>query len=186
MKNKNRMKIKCKCNVKRKKMLLNLTKEELNYIAGFIDGDGCILAQIVKRNDYKLKFQIRVSITFYQKTSRHWFLFQLHKKLCLGSLRKRNDGMSELNIVGFTPVKQLLIVLLPYLIIKKPIANLILQIIDKLENLDKLDKLDIVNIRSNFIEVCELVDKVAEFTDSKKRIINTIFVKKFWYSMNMS
>lgn len=50
---------------------MQLTKEELNYIAGFIDGDGCILAQIVARKDYKFKFQIRVSIIMYQKTTRH-------------------------------------------------------------------------------------------------------------------
>ena len=30
------------------------------YIAGFLDGDGSINAQIVQRNDYVLKFQIRV------------------------------------------------------------------------------------------------------------------------------
>lgn len=160
-----------------KRKMFDLTKEELNYIAGFIDGDGCILAQIVQRKDLKLKFEIRVSITFYQKTIRHWFLLQMQKKLGVGTLRKRNDGMSELTIVGFTPIKQLLNVLLPYLIIKKPIAKLILEIIDKLDNLNKLDN---VNIRSNFIEVCELVDKVAEFTDSKKRIINTTYVKEIF------
>jgi intein/homing endonuclease len=41
------------------------------YLAGFIDGDGCLLAQLVKRPDYLYKFQIRISINFYQKTSRH-------------------------------------------------------------------------------------------------------------------
>lgn len=49
----------------------NLSKEDLNYLAGFIDGDGCILAQLVFREDYKYKFQIRVSIILYQKSSRH-------------------------------------------------------------------------------------------------------------------
>jgi hypothetical protein len=46
-------------------------KNDLIYLAGFIDGDGCILAQIVARNDYKYLFQIRVSIILYQKTTRH-------------------------------------------------------------------------------------------------------------------
>lgn len=157
--------------------MLQLTIKELSYIAGFIDGDGCILAQIVNRKDYKLKFEIRVSITLYQKTSRYWFLLQMQKKFNMGTLRKRNDNMSELNIVGNTLVKTFLINLLPYLIIKKPVAKLVLEIIDLLDNLDKLDD---VNIRSNFIEVCELVDKVAEFTDSKKRIINSAYVKDFY------
>ena len=51
--------------------MINLTENEKAYIAGFIDGDGCILSQIIKREDYKYKFQIRVSITFYQKKKRH-------------------------------------------------------------------------------------------------------------------
>ena len=44
---------------------------ERAYIAGFLDGDGSINAQIVQRKDYALRFQIRISITFFQKTSRH-------------------------------------------------------------------------------------------------------------------
>ena len=47
--------------------LKRLSPIELS-IAGFLDGDGSIYAQIVKRYDYRLKFQIRVSIT-HQKTN---------------------------------------------------------------------------------------------------------------------
>ena len=31
----------------------------LCYIAGFLEGDGCILSQIVRRKDYKLGFELR-------------------------------------------------------------------------------------------------------------------------------
>ena len=48
-----------------------LNENEKAYIAGFIDGDGCILSQIIPRKDYVYKFQIRVSVTFYQKKNRH-------------------------------------------------------------------------------------------------------------------
>ena len=51
--------------------LKRLTHTERSYITGFLDGDGSIYAQIIKRSDYRLGFQIRVSITFYQKTTRH-------------------------------------------------------------------------------------------------------------------
>jgi len=37
------------------------------YIAGFLDGDGSIFFQIVKRKDYRIGFQIRSTIAFYQK-----------------------------------------------------------------------------------------------------------------------
>ena len=90
------------------------------YIAGFLDGDGCINAQIVKRADYKLKFQIKVYVSFYQKTKHHWFLIWLHKNLEYGSIRKRNDGMSEYTITGPDPVQNFLKQLEPMVRIKKP------------------------------------------------------------------
>lgn len=154
-----------------KNIMTKITKEELIYLAGFMDGDSNILAQIIPRHDYLYKFQIRVSIIFYQKTSRNWFLKQWHDKLKLGTLRDRNDNMSELYIVGVIPVKTILLQLMPYLIIKKPTAKLILLIIDKLDQ---------VKTRSDFIEVCKLVDKIAEYTESKKRIITAEYVSKYY------
>jgi intein-encoded DNA endonuclease-like protein len=44
-----------------------LKDEEKAYIAGFLDGDGSIMAQLVSRKDYRLRYQIRVSVVFYQK-----------------------------------------------------------------------------------------------------------------------
>jgi len=41
------------------------------YIAGFLDGDGSLMTQIVHDNTYKFKFNIRFSIGFYQKKDRY-------------------------------------------------------------------------------------------------------------------
>lgn len=41
------------------------------YLAGFIDGDGSILAQLVKRKGYRYHFQVRVQVLFFQKTKRN-------------------------------------------------------------------------------------------------------------------
>lgn len=49
----------------------DLSKEQKAYIAGFLDGNGCILAQIVKRDQYKYKHTIRLSVVFYQKKDKH-------------------------------------------------------------------------------------------------------------------
>ena len=110
-----------------------MTEIEKAYIAGFLDADGCVNAQIVQRAEYRLKFQIRVSITFFQSTKRHWFLLQLHEKLKIGCLRKRNDGMSELSIVGSASVSTLLtdLMALPYLKLQKKQAELVLQFVPK-------------------------------------------------------
>lgn len=41
----------------------------LSYLAGFIDGDGCINGQIVKTT-YGRKFKLKLSIVIYQLNSR--------------------------------------------------------------------------------------------------------------------
>ena len=114
---------------------IRLTNEERSYIAGFLDGDGCILAQIVWRKDYRLGFQIRLGISFYQKTSRHWFMLWLKSKLHYGSIRKRNDGMSEYTIVG-TPVKEILLFLCSRLHLKHKLAQHILSMLPPLSTME--------------------------------------------------
>ena len=145
----------------------------LNYISGFLDGDGSIISQIVRRKDYKYGFELRVSIAFYQHTKRYWFLMKLRKFIynelkieC--NLIKRKDNMSVLTILGDSNVKKFLLKIIPSLKIKKSLAKLALEIIEKKKK---------INTEADFIEVCLLIDKTANYTDSKIRKINTSFVK---------
>ncbi len=77
--------------------------------------------------------------------------------------------MAEYTITGFSEVHFVLLLLLPFLRLKKPIAVLVLKIIELWPS---------VQTEANFIEVCLLVDKVAEHTDSKRRVITTSVVKE--------
>jgi hypothetical protein len=88
----------------------------------------------------------------------------------MGTLRKKKDGMAELTITGFKPVENLLKNLLPYFKIKKPLARLVLKIIEKHKQ---------VNTEADFLEVCELIDKTAELTDSKNRKHTSVSVKAY-------
>lgn len=146
----------------------DISEEEKSYIAGFLDGDGCVNAQIVRREDYRLRFQIRVSITFFQKTNRHWFLIWLKKKLVYGAIRKRPDGISEYAIVGNQIVRNILENLQDYLRLKKEQARLVLDIINHLSKLQN---------PQTFIKLCELVDKFVFLNDSKKRLITSLVVR---------
>jgi len=151
----------------KKQYKFNLTNQEWAYLSGFLDGDGSLLAQIVKDKNYKFGFTIRVSVNFYQKKSRHWFLIQWHKKFKQsGHLRIRNDGMSQLTFVRKDVVLHILSNILPYSMLKTPLIKLLIKIIHHKEK---------INTKCDFIKVCQLVDKVAELTDSKKRI-NTSFL----------
>lgn len=137
-----------------------LTNIHLSYLAGFLEADGCILVQIVKNKTYKYKHTIRFSVVFYQKKDKKWFFMKLKKLLGVGTIRERNDFMLEYTILGSKLVAQFLQMLLPFLILKKKLANLTLSIIEKQKN---------VQTEANFLEVCQMVDKVAEHTYSKNR-----------------
>lgn len=150
-------------------MYKELTNEELAYIAGFLDGDGRILTQIVKGKTYKYKHTIRFSIVFYQKKNNHWFLIWMQQKLNKGTIRICKEDLIELCISGIIPVKEILSLLLPFLHIKKNLAKLVLNIINNVKK---------VSSEACFIEVCNLVDKTAEYTYSKKRIITSVTVQE--------
>lgn len=147
-------------------VMKKLTKEKLAYIAGFLEGDGCLLAQIVKSVSYRYGFTVRLSVVFYQKKDKHWFFLWLREQLGVGTIRFRNDHMMEYSVVGKVLVRDLLKSLLPYLVLKKRLAILFFEIIEVLEK---------VQTEADFLEVCKLVDKAAEHTYSKRRI-NTAFV----------
>lgn len=155
----------------------NLTDTDKAYIAGFLDGDGSIISQIVKSKDYRFGFYIRLSITFIQKTDKNWFLNNLKDQLKFGTLRDRNDGFSEYVIVSSGPVEFLLIQLLPYLKIKRRLALHVLKIIESKRNIN--------NNKLLFIEACSLVDETISMTYSKKRSITKEVVVKYLDSNNI-
>ncbi len=105
---------------------------KLSYIAGFLDGDGCIMLQLIRRKDYKLGYEIRASVIFYQKQKNKYFLTWLKNQLKLGYLRDRNDGMSEYTIVGVKPVQQILQKIAPFLILKKEHCKVVLRVLKKM------------------------------------------------------
>ena len=148
--------------------LKDLSSNTLAYIAGFLDGDGSINAQLIKRPDYKLGYQIRVSVTFFQTTKRHWFLESLQIRLGLGTLRYRNDGMSELALVGVATVKLFLERVKPYLEIKLKQCKIILEICNKLSKNQSPE---------DFIKLCKQVDLLENLNDSKKRSIRAVDVE---------
>jgi hypothetical protein len=86
----------------------------------------------------------------------------------MGYIRERNDGMLELTIKATKDVKLLITKLIPFLVMKKPQAELVLKILFLLK--------DIKNDHE-FLEVCKLIDKFATLNDSKKRINTSEIVK---------
>lgn len=156
-----------------------MTKEELAYIAGFLDGDGCIMLQLVYRKDYILGYQIRASIVFYQNERYASFLEWLKSKLFSGYIRNRKDGMAEYTIVGVVPVREVITLLYPYLVLKKPQADLALSVLEKMT---KMGRKMMPNVLLN---LATEVDKFAYLNYSKRRTNTSVKVKEFLLSRNL-
>ena len=159
---------------------MSVTKEELAYISGFLDGDGCVMLQLVARAGYKLGYQIRASIVFYQKLKHKDFLVWLKSELKYGYIRERNDGMCEYTIVGVVPVTNILKLLKPYLKLKNKQAKLALSILLKMPKKGR-------NINPKLLLLlAKEVDKFVDLNYSKKRTNTSEKIEEFYKSHNIS
>ena len=159
--------------ISREDEIVLMKQEEKAYIAGFLDGDGSIMAQLVTRKDYKLGFQIRVSIVFYQKTTHQEHLLWLKKQLGFGYIRARRDGMTEYTIVGLREVEHVLKLLYPFLRLKKELARNVLKIIERHPPQRQMT-------RSQLLKLSQMVDKTARFNYSKKRTVTSAAIVTFF------
>lgn len=162
-----------KLNNKLKIEIFNLSNEEKAYIAGFLDGDGSILVQIIKVN-YSYKFTFRYTIQFVQKKQYHNIMLWLKSKLKVGNIRIRKDNISEYAITSKYAIALIIKELMPYLKIKKKLGKFILKIIE--EELKIKNKLD-------FLKVCKMVDETIKLTYSKKRKITSNIVEQYFNSL---
>ena len=153
-----------------------MSNEEKAYIAGFLDGDGCIMAQLVRRKDYIYGYQIRTSIVFYQKTIHQDILSWLKQKLNYGYIRHRKDGMTEYTIVGLREVQEMLGLLYPFLRLKKVLAKSMLELIKS--HPKKMSPKELLRLSL-------LVDKTAKFNYSKKRTNTSETIQNFLKDSNL-
>ena len=158
-------------------MITKLSIEQAAYLAGFVDADGSILAQIVRRKDYVLKFQIRVSVLCIQKMSHIHHLRKFKSEIGKGTSRDRGDGIAEFAIVGHKNVSAFLKQILPYLRTKQKQGNLVIRICEQLDQTK--------NDPQKFLHLCELADRVAKLNDSKKRINTVQTVEKHFLDVGL-
>ncbi len=138
-----------------------ITKLERAYIAGFLDGDGSIILQIVRRADYRLKFQIRASVCFYQRRSGVKVLDWIKGRVGGGYIRHRGV-MADYAVVGYTAVNRLLKLVEPYVVAKSPQVDAALKIISKAQRIED---------RSQLVAVAKMVDSYVTLNYSKRRLI---------------
>src|SRR5271154_4900136 len=140
----------------------------LAYIAGFLDGDGSIFFQLVRRKDYCFGYQIRTSIAFYQKTENERILCWLKEPFVSGYIRRRKTGISDYTIVEPKEVRRVLELLQPYVRLKQEHVRLGLQI---------LNELALAMDAAKLLSLCKLVDRFQSINYSKKRSITSAIVE---------
>lgn len=139
----------------------------LAYIAGFLDGDGSVFFQLIRKTDYCLGFQVRASIAFYQKTENERILVWLKEQLGAGYIRRRKTGISDYTIVDPRDVRRILELLCPYVRLKAEHVELSLKV---------LKEFPLDNDPAKLILVSRLVDRFQELNYSKKRTMTSLVV----------
>jgi hypothetical protein len=133
-------------------------KEILAYIAGFLDGDGSVFCQLVKGDSYKYGYHVRVSIVFFQRADKKWFLMKLKSFIGCGYIRVRKDFMCEYVITGSEAVVFLLNSLKPFVCLKLDIINKVLEIIAMKKQ---------IKDENDFKKLCDLVESTEILNYSK-------------------
>ena len=142
----------------------------LAYVAGFLDGDGSVFFQLVRRSDYLFGFQVRCSIAFYQKTEKAEILEWLHGIFKSGYIRHRKTGISDYTIVEPDEVKRVLLMLQAHVRLKREQVALGVKILEELQRSSDAE---------SFLKVCRMVDRFKDLNYSKKRTIDSTEVQNF-------
>src|SRR5258708_4892925 len=89
------------------------------YVAGFLDGDGCIAIKFEKSKTCKLGYRVRVRISFTQHKRRRKVLDFLCKTIGSGVVTEyQHNNMAEYVMHDQKIVSQLLDKIEPYLVVK--------------------------------------------------------------------
>lgn len=133
----------------------SLSKTELAYIAGFLDGDGSLMLQLKKRSSSKIGWRFMGTICLYQDTRHEDPLFWIQHKIGIGYISRRKDGITELRINGFKQIKTLLLELLPYLRFKHIQAVAVIDALNILSSTEqrKLTKDQLIEVIDDMITV---------------------------------
>ncbi len=132
------------------------------YIAGFLDGDGSIVLQLKPRRDYRYGFQIKATLSFYQKRDGRLVLEWLRERLGAGAIRERPDEISEYDIESQELVLSLLQELRPYLVAKRVQAEEAIRILERMQDITEPSP-------EEFLRWAQCVESYQALNYSKKR-----------------
>ena len=129
-----------------------MTEVEKAYVAGFLDGDGSVMAHIVPHRECRFGYAIRVVVKFSQHEDNNDTLIEL-KRLCGdGYLSQANKHVRELALKSSRSVERLLRDIGPYVRIKRKQVERALALIEWLKHVQTADE---------FRQAAELADSIS-------------------------
>ncbi|MDV3277855.1 MAG: LAGLIDADG family homing endonuclease [Nitrososphaerales archaeon] len=137
--------------------------EQEAWLAGLIDGEGCFTLSIYRQHERALRFDLVFSISMKEGA---WFPFVtavLRKHRIPFSTRRRKNQV-EVRVQGHSTVKRLIAIVLPYLVVKRPLASKLLHF-PTAPARNRFVAIDESYVR----RICETVDFVREFNSGKNR-----------------
>jgi hypothetical protein len=105
-----------------------------DYLAGFFDGDGSVVATLERYNSTRFPYRIRLKVNFTQHARYQKILVQIQQALGGYGIIRTNERkqLSELVIQNRNQVRAVLMRLAPKLAIKNRQAQLGIRILDRL------------------------------------------------------
>jgi len=154
--------------------IASLTKTELAYIAGFLDGDGTVMSLVEKHAEKRYGIRIRVLMEFTQHNDNIAVLKYLQRKIGGGNINRSLQDVWKYSIKDQKLVKKLLYALYPYSVIKQYQISTALQVLS----------LSLIS-RNELLRAAELSDLISHRNlRSKSRKINGIELVKEAISRN--
>ena len=131
------------------------------------------MLQIKKRKDGALKKRFMATICFYQDTRHEKDLYWIQKELGIGYVSKRNDGITELRINGYTQVRDILKQLLPFIRFKRLQARALYSATQLLSKIPyrRLDEKQLRQL-ATFILVIQNENYVTKKKRSERELLN--------------
>ena len=130
------------------------------YLAGFLDGDGSVVATLERYYSKRFPYRVRIKVNFTQH-ARHEDKLKLMQEALgrVGVIRtNKRKNLAELVIQERSQVKAVLARLVPFLLIKKDQANLALEVLEGMSANEK-HKPSTLSERA-YIRILSLVQKI--------------------------
>jgi len=137
--------------------------EQEAWFAGLIDGEGCFTPSIYRQHENALRFDTVFSISMKEGA---WFraVSKILKRHDIGFNWRHRRNQIDLHVEGHHRVKKLISIVIPYLVVKKPLAKRLLTF-PKAPARNRFVPVD----RPYLNEICDIVDFVREFNKGKNR-----------------